>query len=723
MSPEDSAPRMQVAVGVSRSRDRELLSSLLSAHEVVHVEDAVPEGTDMCVLDDATYGRLGAAIEEWQERQPRVFTPVMLLSEAENPWQRYAQDRRSTIDDIVEIPTPPPAIEDRIEALLETRRYATELDIESQLTERIFKTSPLMKVVFDTEERIVRANDRFADVFGVDAEAVIGRSVDELGVTIVDEGGDEIRTDGWLGRQVLDTGDAVYGAEYGLDPPSGDRIWVTVNAGPIRDELGEVEYVVLSMIDVTDRRAQTAELERQLDLFQKAEDIAKVGAWEYTVENEELWWSDEVARIHGTEDGETPSVEEAFAFYHPEDRPRLEACFERAVERGEPYELELRITDADGVERWVRTRGEPQFEDGEVVRVRGTIQEITDRKERETELRQMTRAVDAAPIGVVVTDPTREDNPLTYVNQGFLSVTGYDREDVLGRNCRFLQGEETAEATVAELRRAVDAEEPISTVIRNYRADGTAFWNQLEIAPIRDESGAVVNFIGFQQDVTERVQSRRQFQMLDRYLRHNLRNKMNVILGMTRQIEETAGPPVSEYAREIAETSERLLGNVDKEREITKLLNEDPIREEYPLDGVLDAALDGVRSEYPAAAIRLDCPPEVRVRATKRLSSALAELARNAIEHTEDGPGRLAVTVRAEGEEVAIDFVDDGPGIPDMEVEVLKEETVETAVHHGDGLGLWMVYLVVQRSGGSLQFDAGDDGTRVTVRLSRTATE
>ncbi|MFB6293811.1 MAG: PAS domain S-box protein [Halonotius sp.] len=133
-----------------------------------------------------------------------------------------------------------------------------------------------------------------------------------------------------------------------------------------------------------------------------------------------------------------------------------------------------------------------------------TIKDITERKTREDELQQMRNAVDKAPIGIVVTDPTREDNPITYVNDGFVAETGYTREEALGRNCRFLQGEDTDETTVAELRRAIDAEEPASVTIRNYRADGSAFWNHLEIAPVRDASGAVVNYIGFQQDVTER---------------------------------------------------------------------------------------------------------------------------------------------------------------------------------------------------------------------------
>jgi PAS domain S-box-containing protein len=114
------------------------------------------------------------------------------------------------------------------------------------------------------------------------------------------------------------------------------------------------------------------------------------------------------------------------------------------------------------------------------------------------------RTMDASPIGITIGDATLNDEQLVYVNDGFCKLTGYDREEILGRNCRFLQGEETAKETVADIRRAIDAEEPITTEIRNYRKDGSMFWNRLTITPAEDDTGAVTHFLGFQEDVTDR---------------------------------------------------------------------------------------------------------------------------------------------------------------------------------------------------------------------------
>jgi PAS domain S-box-containing protein len=120
------------------------------------------------------------------------------------------------------------------------------------------------------------------------------------------------------------------------------------------------------------------------------------------------------------------------------------------------------------------------------------------------------RAMDEASVGITITDPTRPDNPIVYVNDRFLELTGYDREAVVGRNCRFLQGPDTGDAPVRAMREAVDAGEPETVELLNYRADGTPFWNRVTIAPVRNDDGTVGNYVGFQEDVTDRIDRERE---------------------------------------------------------------------------------------------------------------------------------------------------------------------------------------------------------------------
>ena len=114
-----------------------------------------------------------------------------------------------------------------------------------------------------------------------------------------------------------------------------------------------------------------------------------------------------------------------------------------------------------------------------------------------------TLTLNESPIGISIADATREDLPLIYVNDGFCDLTGYDPEEVIGRNCRFLQGDGTDPATVAEIREALAAERPVAVEIRNYRKDGSMFWNRLSITPVEDDTGTVTHFFGFQEDITD----------------------------------------------------------------------------------------------------------------------------------------------------------------------------------------------------------------------------
>ncbi len=119
--------------------------------------------------------------------------------------------------------------------------------------------------------------------------------------------------------------------------------------------------------------------------------------------------------------------------------------------------------------------------------------------------RLLDRAVTAASAnGVVITDPRLPDNPIVYTNPAFERISGYGAEEVRGRNCRFLQDGEKDQPQLGELRAAIREERDCRVVLRNYRKDGTLFWNELYVSPVHDEDGRLTNFVGVQNDITER---------------------------------------------------------------------------------------------------------------------------------------------------------------------------------------------------------------------------
>eukprot|EP00891_Asterochloris_glomerata_P001990 jgi/Astpho2/1990/e_gw1.00038.317.1_t len=105
-------------------------------------------------------------------------------------------------------------------------------------------------------------------------------------------------------------------------------------------------------------------------------------------------------------------------------------------------------------------------------------------------------------------DPTTAGQPLVYVNEAFCRMTGYSKEECLGRNARFMQGQDTSSEAVANLRAAVQEGKDCSVEILNYRKNGDAFWNLVSITPVQDTAGKVMSFIGVHSDITELVRRR-----------------------------------------------------------------------------------------------------------------------------------------------------------------------------------------------------------------------
>jgi len=506
MTPADGQQQATVGLALSAVQAEPSLTALFDDYDLVDCDDTVPAAVDLCLVDAATLRTQPSLVTDWRDQQAPVFAPIVLLAD---PLSQTDQgvDTESSVryDSVIEPSTPTAALTRRIDNLLQRRALSQELADTKQLTASIFKSSPLAKLIVGADGTVERANARAGELFAVPHTELVGQSYSADGWITLDDGTKRLVENGFPVADVIDTAEPISEHDCTITRPHDADVVVSVNAVPIQTDDAAVGRVLLTLTDITARRAHPNERDRQVDLFTKAQDIANVGAWEYDLRTDDFYWTDEVYQIYGLSTDAEVTSERGIAAYHPADRPEIQDAFQRAVDEGKSYDLELRLIDHTDTLRWVRTRGEPQFDDdGDVVRVRGTIQDITERKARAGELQQMRNAVDAAPIGIVVSDLTQEDNPLVYVNDGFVEQTGYTRQEAIGRNCRFLQGEATDEETVAELRAAIDAAEPASVTIRNYRADGSPFWNHLEIAPVTDESGTVINYIGFQQDVTER---------------------------------------------------------------------------------------------------------------------------------------------------------------------------------------------------------------------------
>ncbi len=130
--------------------------------------------------------------------------------------------------------------------------------------------------------------------------------------------------------------------------------------------------------------------------------------------------------------------------------------------------------------------------------------DITASKQAQENLRLQERAIAASNNGIVITDATQPQMPIIYVNRAFEEITGYSTKEVLNHNCRILQGDCREQAGLQKLRQALKKRQSCTVVLRNYRKDGTPFWNELSVSPIYDYNGNLTHYIGIQNDITER---------------------------------------------------------------------------------------------------------------------------------------------------------------------------------------------------------------------------
>ncbi|QIO25106.1 PAS domain-containing protein [Haloarcula sp. JP-L23] len=313
------------------------------------------------------------------------------------------------------------------------------------------------------------------------------------------------------------------------------------------------------------------------------------------------------------------------------------------------------------------------------------VQRLAAEDELKQELALKNRALDAASVGVTITDPTQEDNPLVYVNDGFVTLTGYDRAEILGKNCRFLQGEDTDPETVTAIRKAIDNEEPISTAILNYDADGDPFWNYLEISPVEDEDGTVTHFVGFQRDVTELKAEQSamedQVEWLSEFaevVSHDLKNPLSVIRGNIELAKQSGEMDRLTEAQQAADRLDELiddLSNVMRQRQLVNDLEPVDFAEVFQSVGWSEGGSHSV-----------DIADSNAIVADKQALARLVEnLVRNTIEHGGEG-----TTMRVGTLPDGFYYEDTGPGLPGESPDTIFKPGFTTK---DDGPGLGMVSI------------------------------
>lgn len=335
------------------------------------------------------------------------------------------------------------------------------------------------------------------------------------------------------------------------------------------------------------------------------------------------------------------------------------------------------------------------------------------------QLALMFQAVEAARNGVVITDPGLPDNPIIYTNPAFTEITGYSADEILGHNCRFLQGQDRTQSAIDDMRVAIREGRGITAVLRNYKKDGRRFFNELTISPVRDDKGDLVAFVGIQNDITARIEAEERISDFYSIVSHELRTPIAKIKSSLAVIADGEAGAVSESVKRFVDISTkaadslwRLLENIldFKKLESGKFRL---LRQRLPLAQLVESAVVEFQpvAEAASVTVRCQCVDSPTVEADgQRVVQVLENLLSNAVKFS--GPeSEVIVKVLAHDSWARVEVTDSGPGIAAADTHKLFDkfqqlETPDRRTRGGTGLGLAVCKAIVEAHGGKVGLDS-----------------
>ncbi|CAK0777356.1 polar amino acid transport system substrate-binding protein [Gammaproteobacteria bacterium] len=550
--------------------------------------------------------------------------------------------------------------------------------------------------------------------------------------------------------------------EFDMVRKDGSLLPVLLSTIVVRGDTGGYLMDRSTVYDITERRRAEIALRQRETELREAQRLAQVGSWEWTPQTDALHWSDERYRIAGIDPTlPPPTYQNLSQFYTPASLARLTPMMQQTLRTGDPYEDELETIHPDGSTGWVNIRGEVRRDSqGTVIGLRGTVQDITERKRVENELlrhREHLELLVAERTAELreselryrtVADFTAdwetwrgEDGQYRYVSPASENITGYPASAFLNDADlmeRIIYPDDR-ERVVAHLHNQADHQTPTTMEFRIIRADGQVAWIEHICRPIYDDANRYAGSRASNRDITERKRAeealREADQRKDQFLAilgHELRNPLAPIRNaaellhqgtsltsdQVRWAADLLGRQVSHITRlvdDLLDVSRITRGKVQLQRipvDLTEIASR-ALEQTRPL---LEEAHHRLQTSFPAQPLTVEADPV-------RLAQVIGNLLTNTAKYTDPG-GTVWLTVAEEAGQAVVQVRDNGIGIPPdllprvFDMFIQAEQGLDRA-RGGLGLGLTLARSLVEMHGGHIEAQSSGrgQGSTFTVRL------
>jgi sigma-B regulation protein RsbU (phosphoserine phosphatase) len=351
--------------------------------------------------------------------------------------------------------------------------------------------------LLDRDGRVTESNLAFQQMLGYTGEELSGKTFFDLTHP------DDLEISVQSFKDLVEGKYKHYKLEKRFIRKDGSVLWVRKIALGVYGFRGELQFAIGMIEDIGDTKRAELALRESEARFRQVAEMTCEWIWDLDDKGRYIYSSSAVRAILGY------AAEEIVGKYYyelfaPEDRERAAAVAPEMLARKETFlRIVTRYRHKDGHEVFTESTGTPILDrEGRVLKWRGMDHDITERKRFEDALRLRDRAIEASSVGIIITDPNQRENPIIYANPAFIRMTGRSMDEVIGQNPRFLQGPGTDPKAIQAIHQALHEGCDCHLTLKNYRKDGTPFWNELFISPVRDDSGKLTHFIGTQTDVT-----------------------------------------------------------------------------------------------------------------------------------------------------------------------------------------------------------------------------
>jgi len=582
--------------------------------------------------------------------------------------------------------------------LLETIRAE-----ERQRYEKLVEQSRDGVVVVQNGEYVF-ANDQFLEMTGLEEKEVLGMSFEKVFTP-------EYRgtvTERYEKRVVGKTPPNQYEAEI----ETSDNKTLTTEIAASRIEHEGEPATMATLRDVTQRKHRERKLREQKafteSIFAALPDVF----YAFEKDGSLLRWNDQLEETTGYPGSE---IQEMYVtdFVPTGEIEKIASNFQAIIEDRRSVTVESEFETKEGDRVPFEFTGAPlEDADGTLRGVTGIGRDISNRKERERRFEGVFNNTYQFT-GLMETDGT-----LLEVNQTAANFAGLSRETLVGEklwDTYWFQKSEQARRTARESVEKARDGEFFREQLRVQGDERTAVVD-FSVRPVTNEKGEVELLVPEGRDVTPLTEREQQLQVTNRFLRHNIRNKLTTIRGNACLIPGADKDRIESASDLIIEAAEELADNAEKAREVHELVQRDTEPKEVSLVGHLQQAIESLRAENPEVELTMESTDGVVVKSLPSLGKAFVELMSVVLTETETD--RLVITAGTEDEETAVAVVEvPGGRLPEAEREVLTGEIEVNQLRHAQGLGVWYVYWHVRYSGGEIEVT--DDGGEIRVYLPR----